>query len=211
MMLERLLSTAAAGLLAATLYACGTHDSKPQPDAPAGAAADTVAGEGATADTTAAPASAPASDPGQAPLTVADIDRWDKGMAGELEAVHGAAAKLKDAKNGNDTLTAMMGVQETATTEAGARAAGVDEERYKLIRSNLSAAASYLAPTVGGVDTTMLSADQRAELKRGNEAQLEQMKGMVPPEVVAALTPRATELRKKDLELVGARLKGAGM
>jgi hypothetical protein len=64
---------------------------------------------------------------------------------------------------------------------------------------------------LGGVDTTMLSADQRAELKRGNEAQLEQMKGMVPPDVVAALTPRAAELRKKDLELVGARLKGAGM
>jgi hypothetical protein len=211
MMLERLLSTAAAGLLAATLYACGTQDSKRESDPAASAAADTATGEASTVDTAATPASAPAADPGQAPLTVADIERWDKGMAGELQAVHAAAAKLKEAKNGNDTLTAMMGVQETATSEAGARAAGVDEERYKLIRSNLSAAASYLAPTVGGVDTTMLSADQRAELTRGNEAQLEQMKGMVPPDVVAALTPRAAELRKKDLELVGARLKGAGM
>ena len=92
-------------------------------------------------------------------------------MAGELEAVHAAAAKLKDAKTGDDTLTAMMGVQDMATSEAGAKAAGVDEERYKLIRSNLSAAASYLAPTIGGVDTTMLSADQRAEMKRTNQVQ----------------------------------------
>ncbi len=105
----------------------------------------------------------------------------------------------------------MMGVQEMATIEAGARAAGVEEERYKLIRSNLSAAASYLAPTIGGVDTTMLSADQRAEMKRTNQAQLDQMKGLVPADVVAALTPRAAELRTKDLELVAARLKGAGM
>jgi hypothetical protein len=202
-------STAAAGLLAATLYACGAYDSRPA--AAAGAAADTATSEATTADAAATPASAPASDPGQAPLTVADIDRWDKGMAGELEAVHGAAAKLKEAKTGDDTVTAMMGVQDMATAGAGARAAGVDEERYKLIRGNLSAAASYLAPTIGGVDTTMLSAEQRAEMKRGNEAQLEQMKGMVPADVVAALTPRAAELRKKDLELVGARLKGAGM
>ena len=209
MMLERLLPMATAGLLAATLYACGTHDSKPKPDAPADADADTVAGT--TADTAAAPASTPAADPGQAPLTVADIDRWDKGMAGELEAVHAAAAKLKDAKTGDDTLTAMMGVQDMATSEAGAKAAGVDEERYKLIRSNLSAAASYLAPTIGGVDTTMLSADQRAEMKRTNQAQLDQMKDLVPTDVVAALTPKAAELRKKDLELVGARLKGTGM
>jgi hypothetical protein len=33
----------------------------------------------------------------------------------------------------------------------------------------------------------------------------------VPAEVVEALKPRAVELRKKDLELTAARLKGAGM
>ena len=190
-------------LLAATLYACGTPDAKP--DAEADAAADTVTDEAATATP------APAPDAGQAPITVADIDRWERGMAGELEAVHGAAARLKDAKTGDDTVTALTGLQDMATSGAGARAAGVDEERYLLIRSNLSAAASYLAPAVGGVDTTMLSAEQRAEMKRGDAAQLEQMKDVVPADVVAALAPRAAELRTKDLELVAARLKGAGM
>ena len=210
MPLDRLLSKAAAGLLAATLYACGTPDSKPKPDAQADGEADTVAAQDA-ADTAAAPVSAPAPDPGQAPLTVADIDRWDKGMAGELEAVHGAAAKLKEAKTGNDSMTAMMGLQDMATVGAGAKAAGMDQERYNLIRSNLSAAASYLAPSIGGLDTTKLSADQRAEMKRNDQAQLDQMKDLVPADVVAALAPRAAELRKKDLELVAARLKGAGM
>jgi hypothetical protein len=208
MTLERLRSTAVAGLLAVTLYACGSNDAKS--DAAANAGADTATDEAAASDTT-TPGSSAATDPGQVPLTVGDIDRWDKGMAGELEAVHGAAGKLKVAKTADDTVAAMMGVQDMATVGAGAKAAGVDEERYKLIRSNLSAAASYLAPSVGGVDTTMLSAAQRADMKRENEAQLEQMKDVVPAEVVAALTPRAAELRKKDLELTVARLKGAGM
>jgi hypothetical protein len=33
----------------------------------------------------------------------------------------------------------------------------------------------------------------------------------VPADVVDAIKPRAAELRKKDMELVAARLKGAGM
>ena len=69
----------------------------------------------------------------------------------------------------------MMGVQEMATMEAGAKAAGVDLERYKAIRSNLSSAASYMTPELGGIDTTMLSPEQRAEMKKMNEAQLAQL------------------------------------
>lgn len=196
-MIERLLPTALTGLLAATLFACRHHGAKPGAD------------ESTRADTV-APASA-AVDPGQVPVTVADIDRWDKGMAGELRVVEGFIAKLRDAKTGNDSLAAIMGVQEMATTPAGARAAGLDEERYRLIRSNLSSATSYLASSIGGVDTTTLSPEQRAEMKQGDDAQLEQMKGMVPADVITALTPRAAELRKKDLALVAARLKGVGM
>jgi hypothetical protein len=185
-------------VLTLILYACGGQD-KPKSDEPAEAVAD-------TATTAPAPSNA-----GPAPLTVADIDRWERGIAGELEAVHAAAAKLKEAKTGNDSITAMMGVQEMTTLAAGAKAAGVDNERYNLIRTDLSAAAGYLAPSVGGIDTTMLSPEQREEMRKGNEAQLEQMKDRVPPDVVKALAPRAAELRKKDLELVAARLKGAGV
>ncbi|HEX6862822.1 MAG TPA: hypothetical protein VF414_08405 [Thermoanaerobaculia bacterium] len=132
-------------------------------------------------------------------------------MAAELEAVHAAATKLKEAKTADDTLTAMTTTQDMSTLEAGAQAAGVDRERYNLIRSTFSSAAGYLAPSVGGLDTTTLSSDQRAEIRRGNAEQLEQLKDVVPPDVISALTPRAAELRKKDLELVAARLKASGM
>ncbi len=202
MTLDRCRSSIAAWLLGAVLCGCGSPDPKPN------AAEDTTPARAAPAE--AAPAAAPA-ESGQKPLTVADIDRWDKGMAAELEAVHAAAAKLKQAKTADDTMTAMMGTQDMATLEAGAGAAGVDGERYNLIRSTFSTAASSLAPWVGGLDTTGLSPDQRAEIRRSNAAQLEQLKDLVPPDVVSALTPRAAELRTKDLELVVARLKGAGM
>jgi hypothetical protein len=130
-------------------------------------------------------------------------------MTAELEAVHQAAAKLKSAKTGEDTLSSMMAMNDMSTSAAGAKAAGVDEERYKLIRSDLSAAASYLAPQVGGVDTTMLSAAQRDEMRQGNETQLKQMEDRVPPAVIEALRPRAADLRKQDLQLTVERLKGA--
>jgi len=163
-----------------------------------------------------APAPAPdvasqSGTPSSAPLTVDDIDRWEKGMAAELAAVQEAGAKLESAKTGEDTLSALMGVQEMTTTPAGARAAGVDAERYSVVRSDLSAAAAYLTPHLGGIDTTLLSPAQREEMRQMNAAQLRQMEGRVPADVVEALRPRAEALRKKDLELVGARLKGVGM
>ena len=199
MKLDRLLPTIAAGLSVASLYACGTRDAKPD-----AASQDTASAEAAPAD--AAPA-----DAGPKPLTVADIDRWDSGMAAELEAVHAAAARLKQAKTADDTATAMGAMLDMATLEAGAQAAGVDGERYNLIRSSFSGAASYLAPSVAGLDTTRLTPEQRADMRRDNAAQLDQMKDVVPPDVVSALAPRAAELRKKDVELALARLKAAGM
>ena len=163
-----------------------------------------------------APASAPdtAGQTGSAssvPLSVEDIERWEKGIAAELAAVQEAGVKLKSAKTGEDTLSALMGVQEMTTTPVGARAAGLDEARYSVVRSDLSAATAYLTPQLGGIDTTMLSPAQREEMRQMNTAQLKELEGRVPAAVVEALKPRAEALRKKDLELTGARLKGAGM
>jgi len=200
---------ASAGLLAVgLLFACGRKDAQPD------VSADTASGEESAAQDTsssAAPAAQPTGNPTSAPLTPADIERWTKGMDGELQAVREAGAKLKSARSSEDTLNAMMGVQEMATVEAGAKAAGIDPERYKFIRSNLSAVVGYLTPSLGGIDTTSLPQAQRDELRKGNEAQIQRMQQEVPADVVAALKPRAAELRKKDMELVAARLKGAGM
>jgi hypothetical protein len=170
-------------------------------------------GEAAASAQTDAPAQVGSSPsaPVETPVGVEDIDRWEKGMAAELAAVQEAGKKLVGAKTSDDTLSALMGVQEMSTTPIGAKAAGVDPDRYQAIRSDLSAAASYLAPHLGGIDTTILSPAQREEMRQMNAAQLKQMETRVPPPVVEALKPRAEALRKQDLELVGARLKGAGM
>jgi hypothetical protein len=200
---------ASAGLLAVgLLFACGRKDAQPD------VSADTASGEESAAQDTsssAAPAAQPTGTPTSAPLTPADIERWTKGIDGELQAVREAGAKLKSARTSDDTLNAMMGVQEMATVDAGAKAAGVDPERYKFIRSNLSAVVGYLTPSLGGIDTTSLPQAQRDELRKGNEAQIQRMQQEVPADVVDAVKPRAAELRKKDMELVAARLKGAGM
>jgi hypothetical protein len=173
-------------------------------DAPEAATAETASSGSGSA--TAAPVNS-----SSAPLTPADVERWERGIEGELKAVREAGAKMKSARTGEDSLNAMMGVQEMTTVSAGAKAAGVDEERYKFIRSNLSAVVSYLTPPeLEGMDTTKMPQSMRDEFRTGREAQLQRMAQDVPADVIEVLKPRATELRKKDMELVGARLKGAG-
>ncbi len=176
-----------------------------------GAAKDEPRDDAAAAAGEAPAAASHSGDPGSTPLSAADIERWEKGMAAELAAVQEAGAKLQSARTGEDTLSALMAVQEMTTTPAGARAAGLDPERYNVVRSDLSAAASYLTPHIGGIDTTKLSPEQREEMRQMNAAQLKRLEGRVPPEVVEALKPKAEALRKMDIELAGARLKGAGL
>jgi hypothetical protein len=207
-MIDRLPRAALACVLVLTLAACGGGGGDARSDEaapPADAGADTDAGSEA------APPAPDASAASMQPVTVPDIDSWKKGMAAELEAVRAAGTKLKEAKTGDDTLSAMMGMQEMATQEAGAKAAGLDLERYKFVNSELSAAVTYLTPELGGIDTTMLSPAQRDELRESNAAQLKQMEERVPADVVEALRPRAAELRKQSLELVAERLKSAGV
>jgi len=194
-------------LLAAGVVAgCGKKESD---TAETSSEAQTASEDTAAASTSTA--AEPSANPITAPLTKNDIDRWEKGMAGELRAVQESGAKMKTARTNEDSLNAMMGVQEMNTLAAGAQAAGLEQERYKFVRSNLSSVAGYMTPSLGGIDTTMLSPAQRDQMRQDNEAQLQRMQAEVPAEVVEAMRPRAVELRTKSMELVGARLKGAGM
>ena len=206
MLRSRSIRTILPAMLAGLLVGCGGDAAKDE--ASADSAAETVQTDSAPAPAGEPSAASPAS-PTDAPISVADIDLWAKGMDGELQAVQAAGAKLKEAKTGEDTLSAMMGVQEMNTLEVGASAAGLDPERYRFVKSTLSAASSYLAAEVGGIDPATLSPAQRAEMQKGNEAQLAQL--ALPNDVLTALKPRATDLRTKDLELVSARLKGVGV
>ena len=199
-------ASARALLLAATLLAgCGGGD---QPSAEDSAAAADSAASAAAPAPEAAPAT-PTNDV-TAPLTVADIDRWQKGMAAELKAVQDAGVQLKAAKTGNDTLTAMMGSNETATRTAGAGAAGVDEGRYGFIASELGALASALAPLDADMDVSKMPAPMVESMKQAREQQAAQLTPKYAPELVEALKPRAAELRKQQMALVGERLKAVG-
>ncbi|MGH7629575.1 MAG: hypothetical protein ACREOF_09300 [Gemmatimonadales bacterium] len=194
-------------LLLLLLAACGGGDRTPDAS---DADTDAAWGDAQRPAPNMHPAPIP-SDPSSAPLTPDDIGRWEKGMQGELEAVQAAAAKMKSARTGEDSLSAMMGVQEMNTLEAGAKAAGVDLNRYRIIRSNLSEAVKHFTPPeMEGMDTTKMPEKLRAEFRTMRENQLEQLSAMVPEAVQKALEPRALELRKKNLALAEARIKGAG-
>ena len=203
-MIERLPRAALACVLTFALVACGAGDSDTEGDAPPADAP--AAGDDAPAAAETDPAGA-----ATAPVTVADIDAWQKGMTAELQAVRDAGARMKEAKTNDDSLAALMAVQESATQEVGAGASGLELQRYKFVRSELSAAVSHLTPHLGGIDTTTLTPEMRTELRESNQKQLEQMQERVPADVVEALRPRAEELRKQNLELAGARLRSAGM
>ncbi len=193
-------------LLAAATVVAACSRSEQADTADSAAATDTAASASATPAPTPSPANNTA-----ASLTADDIDRWQKGMDAELEAVKKAGADLKTAKTNNDTLTAMMAANEMSTRAARAKAAGVDEERYRLIRSTLSSVVGQMAPIEQEMDVSKLPAASVAELAKSREAGLAQATAELSPQLVEALKPRAAALRKQDLTLTGERLKASGI
>ena len=181
-----------------------------KPDSAEDTAADTTAGS----DTSAASAAAPSPDASTTPegsMTVEDIEHWKRGMEGELAAVREAGKKFKAARSSTDSLSAMMETQETATRAAGARAAGIDENRYNRVRSTLSSIVRYMAPMDLEMDTKQMPASVRATMQQDRDSTLARTSAAFPPAVIDALRPRAAELRKQELALVQERLRAAGM
>lgn len=174
--------------------------------------ADSAAAADSAVSTSAAPAPTPSpANNTPASLSADDVDRWQKGMDAELEAVKKAGADLKAAKTSSDTMSAMMAANDMSTRAAGAKAAGVDEERYQLIRTTLSSVVGQMAPLEQEMDVSKLPAASVAELKKGREAGLAQATAELSPALVDALKPRAAALRKQDLTLTAERLKASGM
>jgi hypothetical protein len=191
-------------LAAVAVTACGAKSaSQSGTDSVATQHADSSAAAPAAA---ASAAPTPAADANVA-LSVADIDRWQHGMDAELKAVQDAEAQLKNAKTSNDTLNAMFAANETSTRPAGAKGAGVDEQRYQHIKTTLSSIVGSMASIEKEMDVSKMPAQMVAALKQGREQSLARATEGVPADVVNALRPRADELRKQDLALTAARLK----
>ena len=196
--------------LAATLLsaaACGSGDD---------AAEDTLAAIEGDQSAMTAPTSAPAAAAAptadaNAPLTVDDIDRWQRGMEAELAAVREAGASLARATTSADSATAIFAANDMATRDEGARGAGVDEARYGRIAGTLSDLAGLMAPLSATMSVEGMSADMQKQMQEGRDRSLAEASKQVPAEVLEALRPRAEALRRQALELVGERLKAAGI
>ena len=191
----------------AGLGACGNSD------ADDGAAAADSAAQAAAADA-AVPNASMEPQPGTgdaAPVTVADIEKWQRGMAAELQAVQAAGEKFRASKTGEDSVNNMMASNEMSTLNAGASAAGLNPERYKFVRSTLSQVALGLSPLELDADLSAMPPGFADQLKAQGAQNIERMKADAPTEVVEAIRPRARELRKQHTDLVAARLRAAGM
>ena len=184
--------------------ACGKGDD---------AATDTSAAQAAPVETAGANASIePQAGTGSAaPVTVADVEKWQRGMEAELKAVQAAGEKFKASKTNADSLDNMMASNEMSTLNAGAAAAGLDPERYKFVRSTLSAVALALSPLELDADLSSMPPDFANQLKAQGAQNLERMKADAPTEVVEAMRPRALQLRKQHTDLVAARLRASGL
>jgi len=167
-------------------------------------------------DTASQAAAAPAATQSQPtttnsePVSVDDIDRWQRGMAAELKAVQDAGVKLKAAKTANDTLDATMAANDMSTRDAGAAAAGLNPDRYQFVRTTLSSAVGKLSPLEMEMNVKEMPPEMIAQMQKSREESLKQMSNEVPAAVIEALRPRAAELRKQDMTLTGERLTASG-
>lgn len=172
--------------------------------------AETMADEGASSPED-SPALQTPKESTSAPLTVEDIDRWQRGMEAELQAVQEAEESLSRAATSEDTLSAMMAANDMSTRAAGAQAAGVSEDRYQFIRTTFSSAVRYLSPLEDEMDVSQMSASMIEQFEKDRQASLDQMSNVLPADVLEALRTRAAELRQQDRSLTGARLTAVGM
>lgn len=206
MRIARSRSTSLVVISFATLAACG-HPRDAASDSTAADSTPPATAPSASAAVT--PASSSASDVA-APITVADIDAWEKGMKGELEAVQEAGTQMQSAKTPNDTLSAMTAANETSTRAAGATAAGVSEARYQHIASTLAPIVGNLSPVVGEAATRDLPPSVAAQMRASHEQSAAQEMSGMSPDVMGALRARAPALSKESFELAAARLRAAG-
>lgn len=153
------------------------------------------------------PAPTPQSTPNSAPLSTEDVDRWRRGMAAELGAIAEAESQLRAAATAEDTMNALSAASEMSTRGAGARAAGIDEDRYQFVRRTLSAAVGYLSPLDMEMDVSQMPPAMVDEFERSRSANLERMGDVLPANLIETLRTEAADLRRQDVEVTAARVR----
>jgi hypothetical protein len=194
-----------AALAAALVTGCGKKSADATADSAAVQSDSTPTAAAAT--TQSASATAPAT---AASLTADDMDRWQRGMDAEMKAVQDVPAQMKSAKTSDDSLNALNAANESSTLAAGAKAAGVDEQRYQLISSTLSSLAANMTPVDSEMDMSKMPAAMATSMNQARQKALVAASAGIAPDLLTALKPRAVALRKQALALAGARLKAVG-
>ena len=128
-------------------------------DVPAGA--DTAVASPAVVAVPAAPASGP--------LTAADLDLYERGLAPEIALVEAAQVRLGAAGTPDERGAAMRAQYETSTVPAAAAHLGVPPERYRHVRETVHEVIRTLdmAGAIEGpvsIDTARATAETRARL-----------------------------------------------
>ena len=198
--------------------------------------ADTAAAEAGAGDTTSASADASGSPgasgssasatntPSDGPITVADVDAYERGLAAELAEVRKSADQMRSAKNTEDSTKAMFGSLDMQTQPVGAKAAGIPLDRYKhvsiLLGNAISARKMNPALAKMGEDTSSL-AQLPAEAREQARKNMAEMRAQnsdsviyrdIPPELREQFKQRvATRLDTLWSELFALRARVAGL
>ena len=126
-------------------------------------------------------------------FTEADLEKFERGLLREIEAVKAARAKAGSATTASERNLAMQAEWETATIPLGAEASGLEESRYRSVRE--------------GVDRVLTTLDFQNKINGPLSIDLEradaEMKARVSGDAFAGLSPQtATALRARMDRLV---------
>ena len=159
-------------------------------------------------------ASAPAPEPGaeaapaaatDAPLQVADIDAYLRGMGREVEMLKAEYRKIEQARAANDSdaeIQALFAMTAEGIDEAGGQASGLSPARYGFVKDRIDEIQSK---------ADLLEGFRKME---GNSSALRAQIGDpyagLPADVASALKARNAETAALRAEALGLRLKAAG-
>ena len=109
----------------------------------------------------------PPSEAAAAPLTVADIDAYERGMQKEKQILEELVKKAENTTDDQEQLQLMTQAMENQTMDDGAQAAGMPLDRYKQLRQRMDV-------VLGSSSQSIMGSALREQAKQ-SEAQIDAM------------------------------------
>jgi hypothetical protein len=139
-------------------------------------------------------ANAPAGegDSKQLAFTEADLDKFERGLRREVDAVKAAQEKAASASTPQERAATIQAQWETATIPLGAEAAGLSEPRYREVRDGVDRVFTTLdfqGKIDGPLSIDLERADAETKARVSGDAFAE-----IPPEAATALRARMDRL-----------------